>query len=821
MEKKGGANSGDIAIIGSQLKAGGDTALDAERDLLLSAAANTEKIEGSKKSSGGNIGVSVGVGQNTGFSVFANANSSRGSENGDSTLWHNATVDSGGKITLHSGRDTTLKGAQVNGEQITADVGRNLSLQSLQDIEHYESQQTSVSGGVSVPIGAGSGSASASASRDKVNSHFQSVKEQTGLFAGKGGYDIKVKEHTQLDGAVIASSAEQDNNMLDTGTLGWSDIHNQADFTAEHSGGSLSSGGPVGTNLMNNMAGGVLAGANSSGHAEGTTQAAVSQGRLIIRQQDNQQQDIAQLSRDTDNANGSIEPIFDKEKEQRRLQQAQLIGDIGNQTMDIIRTQGDIAGLKQAKSMHPTLTAEALRETKEYREAMMTYGTGSDLQKAAQALTGALTALAGNNLAGALASGASPYLATEIKNRGGEENVAANAMAHAALGALTAQLNNQSALAGGLGAASGELAAQVITQQLFPGKKPDQLSESEKQQISTLSQLVSGLAGGLAISDTQGVVTGAQAGKNAVENNFLNGDEARAFEKEWQACQASGGDCGAVVDKYADINRKNNEELQQVCEDSPLTCASYQKQLVDTGMDAATRPEWMPDWFGAPIRDEEIRGVVQTENAKALEHIHKSTDKWDRLGSFVAEPENVLGLAGTAKSAFTKSSTITAKATGAAMSLGASAGVQVLEGKTGDKFDYMSFFTSGLSGIAGVGKSLNSNVRLNVGGAYLSSQVTGENSQAAMMGAAAGSAVGYGMGAAITRPWEAKLVKEHFGMTASKNALKYSDSAFGPGYLFKDSKLSSIPGISGGFVGAGTSEVSNSFVQGDIRKEKE
>ncbi|MGP0940163.1 hypothetical protein ACJ8PQ_20385, partial [Serratia sp. CY74664] len=29
--------------------------------------------------------------------------------------------------------------------------------------------------------------------------------------------------------------------------------------------------------------------------------------------------------------------------------------------------------------------------------------------------TGALTALAGNNLAGALASGASPYLATEIK----------------------------------------------------------------------------------------------------------------------------------------------------------------------------------------------------------------------------------------------------------------------------------------------------------------------------------------------------------------------------------------------------------------------
>ncbi|MEL5661954.1 hypothetical protein PTT73_10515, partial [Serratia ureilytica] len=58
-----------------------------------------------------------------------------------------------------------------------------------------------------------------------------------------------------------------------------------------------------------------------------------------------------------------------------------------------------------------------------YDNAMRQYGTGSDLQKAAQAVTGVLTALAGNNLAGALASGASPYLATEIKKRVGEDNI--------------------------------------------------------------------------------------------------------------------------------------------------------------------------------------------------------------------------------------------------------------------------------------------------------------------------------------------------------------------------------------------------------------
>ncbi|AXU96749.1 hypothetical protein CI789_16915 [Erwinia persicina] len=91
----------------------------------------------------------------------------------------------------------------------------------------------------------------------------------------------------------------------------------------------------------------MLSGANNGGHAEGTTKAGVSEGTLLIRDKDRQQQDVTTLNRDTDNANaGSISPIFDREKEQNRLKQAQLIGEIGGQAMDVIRTQGDIAGLK-------------------------------------------------------------------------------------------------------------------------------------------------------------------------------------------------------------------------------------------------------------------------------------------------------------------------------------------------------------------------------------------------------------------------------------------------------------------------------------------
>ncbi|QZQ52412.1 VENN motif pre-toxin domain-containing protein [Erwinia persicina] len=104
----------------------------------------------------------------------------------------------------------------------------------------------------------------------------------------------------------------------------------------------------------------------------------------------------------------------------------------------------------------------------------------------------------------------------------GKVDVASNAMAHAVLGAVTAQLNNQSAVAGGLGAGGGELAARYIAGQLFPGRAADQLSESEKQQVSALSELAAGVAGGLATGDTGGAVTAGQAGKNAVENNALS-----------------------------------------------------------------------------------------------------------------------------------------------------------------------------------------------------------------------------------------------------------------------------------------------------------
>ncbi|MBZ9311336.1 hemagglutinin repeat-containing protein, partial [Escherichia coli] len=568
--KNRGDNRGDIVIAGSQLKAGGNTSLDAANDILLSGAANTQKTTGRNSSSGGGVGVSIGAGGNgAGISVFAGVNAAKGSEKGNGTEWTETTTDSGKTVTINSGRDTVLNGAQVNGNRIIADVGHDLLISSQQDTSKYDSKQTSVAAGGSFTFGSMTGSGYIAASRDKMKSRFDSVAEQTGMFAGDGGFDITVGRHTQLDGAVIASTATPDKNHLDTGTLGFSDLHNEADYKVSHSGISLSGGGSFGDKFQGNMPGGMISAGGHSGHAEGTTQAAVAEGTITIRDRDNQKQNLANLSRDPAHANDSISPIFDKEKEQRRLQTVGLISDIGSQVADIARTQGELNALKAAKeATGETLPANAtekqrqeylakLRDTQAYRNEMAKYGTGSEIQRGIQAATAALQGLAGGNLAGTLAGASAPELAHLLKST--EKDPAVNAIAHAILGGAVAAMQGNNVAAGAAGAATGELAARAITGMLYPGVKQSDLSEEQKQTISTLATVSAGLACGLTGNSTASAAVGAQSGKNAVENNSLSDG--------WNNILPSGtqdyGQAVASWNQYAQDNNLTPEQVQE------------------------------------------------------------------------------------------------------------------------------------------------------------------------------------------------------------------------------------------------------------------
>lgn len=592
--KNRGDNRGDIVIAGSQLKAGGNTSLDAANDVLLSGAANTQKTTGRNSSSGGGVGVSIGAGGNgAGISVFASVNAAKGSEKGNGTEWTETTTDSGKTVTINSGRDTVLNGAQVNGNRIIADVGHDLLISSQQDTSKYDSKQTSVAASGSFTFGSMTGSGYIAASRDKMKSRFDSVAEQTGMFAGDGGFDITVGRHTQLDGAVIASTATPDKNHLDTGTLGFSDLHNEADYKVSHSGISLSGGGSFGDKFQGNMPGGMISAGGHSGHAEGTTQAAVAEGTITIRDRDNQKQNLANLSRDPVHANDSISPIFDKEKEQRRLQTVGLISDIGSQVADIARTQGELNALKAAKeATGETLPANAtekqrqeylakLRDTQAYRNEMAKYGTGGDIQRGIQAATAALQGLAGGNLAGALAGTSAPELAHLLKST--EKDPAVNAIAHAILGGAVAAMQGNNVAAGAAGAATGELAARAIAGMLYPGVKQSDLSEEQKQTISTLATVSAGLAGGLTGNSTASAAVGAQSGKNAVDNNYLSSKQIDAWSAEMKSCQAKGGDCGGIIKKYEELSTAQQKQLISDCAASPATCQQkYGDVLTDS-----------------------------------------------------------------------------------------------------------------------------------------------------------------------------------------------------------------------------------------------
>jgi filamentous hemagglutinin len=814
------ARDGDITAQGSTMQAGHDLTLTAAQNITLLAAENTQRMEGESSSSGGNIGVSIGAGSDGfGISIFADVNAARGNEGGNGTTWTESTATAGNRLALIAGQDVTLAGAQVSGREVSADIGGNLTLASLQDSDQYHSEQQNIAAGGSFTWGSMSGSGYISAGQQQMDADYQSVTDQTGIVAGSGGFNLNVGGHTQLDGAVIASTAAAALNQLDTGSLGWRDIANHAEFAVESQSIGISSGGSAGKQFAGNMANTMLNGNGNQGEADSTTHAAIAEGSLRVR--DGSGTDIR---RDT-GGHEALAPIFDKEKEQAALDVQQGVADIGIQIGDIIRTEGKIAAQAAAKDPAKRAEAEAALiaqgkvpteqaiTEQAYHTAQQAYGTGSDAQKATQAITAAIQGALNGDIGSALGGAAAPYVAEYVKTH--TDPGAERIISHALAGAILADLQNGSALAGAAGAGLSAAGAEYLTAQLYPGKTPAQLTEEEKQTVTALTTLAAGLAGSLAGGDMAAAVDGGKAGKNEVGNNYLSASQAHAFDDEMSACKSSGGNCQSVIDKYLKLNKQNSEQLNAVCSGDSLQCAAgMDKQLIDGGLSVADRPDWL---YGS-LDNEEVRNFVLYVNGEDMNYINANTNNWDKFGAFIGEPENLFGLMAGGKSLFGTSATAAAKMTGAGLSMGANAGVQIYNGNTGDKFDYLSFFTAGATGAGGTGRTLNPNLQLNVGGAYFISQVTGQNSEAAMIGAAAGTGIGYFGGSTITNQWESKLIKDYFGMGASTNALKYTDNAFGGSYIFKETKLSPIPGVIGGGTGSVFLEYFGSKTQNEVNK---
>ncbi|MDR5815746.1 hemagglutinin repeat-containing protein, partial [Caballeronia sp. LZ033] len=279
-------------------------------------------------------GVSVGT---NGFGISAAMANAHGDANSDAAIQNASHVTGANSVAIVSGGDTNVIGSQIAGRQIAADVGGNLNIASVQDTTVSAAHQSSAGGGFA--ISQSGGGASFSAQNGHADGSYAQVKEQAGLVAGDGGFDVSVKGNTALIGAVIAGADDAAKNSLSTGTLTFADVGNHSHYSANSIGGSVGlSPGPssekaVGTASVPGSGGPVpMIGQHENGDQSSTTRSAISPGTIMLTDSDHQAQDIASLSRDMTNTNGTVATTPDVNeilnKQADTMQAAQAAGQV-------------------------------------------------------------------------------------------------------------------------------------------------------------------------------------------------------------------------------------------------------------------------------------------------------------------------------------------------------------------------------------------------------------------------------------------------------------------------------------------------------------
>ncbi|MDK2658267.1 hemagglutinin repeat-containing protein [Cupriavidus sp. LEh21] len=477
----GNKTAGNLNIVGSDIDAN-KVALGAKHDINIVSATDTDESHSTNKSSSASVGVSYGA---QGFGVSASASQAKGNADSVGTTQANSDVNGKESVTIVSGNDTNILGGTVSGGKVIADVGGDLNLASRQDTEESHARQQSMGGGFS--ISQGGGSASFSASTGKADGSYANVSEQSGIYAGQGGFDIDVKGNTGLKGAVIASEASKDKNSLTTGTLTWSDIQNHSDYSATSMG--VSAGGAMGTPSGQSNSG-PASGKNTggispmvpqhkSGSEDGVAQAAVAEGTIKITDGASQKQDLATLQRDTTNTNTQVgsNPDLDNllSKQADMMAAAQAAGEA------VAKTVGDIASAKYDEAMKNAKAAGEAGDTKlqeQYLAEAESWGESGSYRAALHSAGGALIAGlgGGNALAGAAGAGLASLAGgklNELSSAVAKGVDTGNADLNETLGNVAANI-----AAGGIGAivggGSGAATASNVdrfNRQLHPGER--------------------------------------------------------------------------------------------------------------------------------------------------------------------------------------------------------------------------------------------------------------------------------------------------------------------------------------------------------------
>ena len=327
------AKDSGINITGETVQAK-NLVLDSASDINLAAGKNTVDVKNTYKSSGWSVG--AGISLTGGGLLDINASGNMARQNGDThqESYVPTTIKAAQLAQLKAKRDTTIIGSTVSGKKVEVDTGRDLYIQSLQDVDNFKEHSKSAGFSISSKPNFKDPTGSISASVGRIDSKWKSVTHQAGIFAGEEGYNINVGNGTTLEGAVIKSDAPKAKNKLTTKSLEMKDIQNEAEYTYSNNGigynyyGSkkkleeMKANDKKGYDKIYNSIGLVPnLGVGSKGKASSTTQSAISDGILTV---DGKEIDTRTININTENTLHQLDKIFDKKKIEERQELARL-----------------------------------------------------------------------------------------------------------------------------------------------------------------------------------------------------------------------------------------------------------------------------------------------------------------------------------------------------------------------------------------------------------------------------------------------------------------------------------------------------------------
>ena len=572
------STDGNIHAQQTDMMAGDTIALNSAKDILLDAGQSTEHTDGQHSNYGAEIGVGVTVGAQTGVYAYAQASAGKGSYNTD-TVTNSNTHLTADKIQINSQGDTTLKGAIATANSISTDVGGKLTIESLQNTGKQTSSESGMNARVQVSFG-NAWEVSGGVNASKGNGDYAQVAEQSGLFAGEGGYHVKAQDVSLIGGAITSTNAA--NSDLTANTFAYSDLQNHMNYSVSSSGVNFSSNNTAASNIISNM--GNIANMVSSTPTTqtSTTRATLTEGNITIGGQTTTAQATG-INIDATQATGVVENLPDVQAllEQQQAQNA-AVSTILSSTVQFLGDQKEYRGnqLKQAEdaldeainSGDANQIAQAQSTYQQANESYNHWAEGGTYNVAVNALAQIVTGWGSDKSPQAIAAViASPLVANQIGDKIGQDNVAGKFVAHALLAGMTAALSgadNREALSVGLSTGLIEsVVAPKLAQELYGTSDSSKLTAEQRQNILALSGVAGSLIAGLAGDSTTAAIYGGSTAINAVENNYMGPHERIKLEQlreqkaKLQQQRANTGDANdrAVLDsQIAELQNQIN-----------------------------------------------------------------------------------------------------------------------------------------------------------------------------------------------------------------------------------------------------------------------